>query len=608
MPDHETFLDALSAQVQGRPNHPALVFTADPTRPASDVRLSYAQLDTRARLLAQRLSRRVAAGERALLLYPPGPDFLIGFLGCLYAGVIAVPSPPPDGFRRQRERLTGIGRDAAVTAVLTSSPAAAAVREWMTESELTGCAALLVSDVEVGEPDETGPAGWTPAVIDSHTLAFLQYTSGSTHHPKGVQIDHANLLSNCRFFIAIMGITRADTVGGWLPHYHDFGLIGQLLTPLVLGVTSVSMPAVAFVKRPVAWLRLISDYGVTFSPAPNFALDLCTRRISDEQLAGLDLSGWRLIVNGSEPIRVSTLRDFTERFAPAGLRPETVGSGYGLAEATLCVTGAPSGPAATASFLSEELERGRAVRAGAEDITAGRSRDLASSGSTRESVQILIVDPRSRSVLPEGRIGEIWVGGPSVSRGYWRNPEATALAFGFSTADGEGEYLRTGDLGLLEGDELFVTGRIKELLIMGGRNLYPQDLEADVRSVHDSLARGVGAAFTVETGSSEGPQANLVVVHECRSAPELLDTTGAAVKEMLGRDHGLAASVVLVRPNTVPRTTSGKIQRALARDLFITGELSVQYETLTPSVRRRYRAPAADLARPSTTGDLDPVA
>ncbi|MEU7716209.1 fatty acyl-AMP ligase [Micromonospora chalcea] len=584
MPDHETFVDLLQERAAVHPERPALIFDTDPGPGDAGVRtVSWADLAARARQIAVLLADTVRAGDRVLVLNEPGTAFAENFLGVQHAGAIAVPAPLPDGYRRQRERLAGIAHNAQVAAVVTDAAALDAVRDWAGESGLSDVPCLAFDDIPLDRA-----AAWRRPAVAGSTIAFLQYTSGSTSDPKGVVVDHANLLPNLRAFNEILGGGEGVRVGGWLPMYHDFGLIGQLLAPLSRGGCSVGMSATTFLKRPATWLRLIDRHDIEISPAPNFAYDLCTRRITDEQIAGVDLSRWKRAVNGSEPVQAVTLAAFGSRFAAAGLRPEAICPGYGLAEITLSVSGATIGrPPVVLTVDAEELERNVVTPVGADHPEPVR--ELVSSGESTPEFDIRIVDPATRLPQPPDRIGEIWLRGTSVARGYWANPEATREVFDNELADGEGGFLRTGDLGLLRAGQLYVTGRIKELLIVNGRNLYPHDIEVTVRAADESLARGVGAAFTVEV-----PHEELVVVQECRSRS--LDPAGraavvTAVRHVLSREFGTGAvSVVLVRPGTVPRTTSGKIQRGLARMLFLTGALGAEHEELTDGVRAARRS------------------
>lgn len=533
--------------------------------------VTYAALDARARRIAVWLRAHGATGRQVLLLYPSGTGFTAAFLGCLYAGAVAVPAPLPTDQGRQLTRVSGILRDAEAVAVLTAPDLAPALEAWLSSEGMTHVHCLGTD----GEGDFADPADWRAPDTGPGDLAFLQYTSGSTSDPKGVMVTHANLLANEAAIQAWTG-TGPDTIGGgWLPHYHDLGLIGHILQPLYTGGTAVLMSPTAFLKRPYRWLKMIDEYRLSGSGGPNFAFDLCVRRVTDEQLATLDLSGWRVAPNGAEPVRADTLQSFADRFAPAGFRPETFFPCYGMAETTLVVTGAAAeSPPTVRTVDARSLELGEL----AAPVDGSPVRTLAGSGTVRDS-EIRITDPATgRDQLP-GTVGEIWVRGPSVTPGYFRNPQATAES---CSPDG---WLRTGDLGVLDGDELFVTGRLKEVVILAGRNVYPHDVEGTVQSADRSLGAGAGAAFAVQSEAGE----HLVVVQEVRAAavPDGdLRAVATAAQLQIGRQFAVSAgNVVLVRPGTVRRTTSGKVQRTLMRRLFLEGALVPLYEVLEPPVR-----------------------
>ena len=585
MHEHKSFVDLMCARAAEHGDRAALVFSVDPLRAEADETTTYGELDHAARRVAVLLQDRFAAGDRLLVLHPSGPGFATSFLGCVYAGMVPVPAPPPDGYQRQAERLAAIARDAGVTGALAEGTDLEALASWAKEQDL--------EDVTVLAPGSPGyelpEAGrWRPPPSDPHALAFLQYTSGSTDDPKGVMVDHANLLANAEILSRITGMRADRAVGGWLPLYHDFGLIGLLLTPLVLGGRSVLMPPMAFLKRPHAWLTLIDRHDIDFSPAPNFAYDLCVQRIGDADLAGLDLSRWRCACNGAEPVQAGTVEAFTRRFAAAGLRPEAMLPGSGMAETTLVVSGdRPARRPLLTEVDAAAFERGELL-----PPASGAAAHRVVSSGPAEHLDVRIVDVEGGRTLPDGRIGEIWVRGPNVARGYWGRPEETRRVFGATTPEGEDGFLRTGDLGALRDGELYVTGRSKELIIVRGRNLYPQDLEAATRTAHPSLERGFGAAFSVAVPAEE-----VVIVRECRArgaGPDELARIAASIRDLLARDAGVPAhNIVLVRPGTVARTTSGKIQRRLLRRRFLAGELPALHAELSPAVRARLDARAA---------------
>ncbi|MEW5928487.1 MAG: amino acid adenylation domain-containing protein, partial [Gemmatimonadota bacterium] len=526
---------------------------------------TYRELDLRARAVAARLQALGARGERALLLYPPGLEYVAALFGCFYAGVVAVPAYPP---RRNKPdpRLQGIVADCAPALALTT-------RELLGEAErlcahTPELAALRWMATEDVPGDEAG--GWRDPGAGADTLAFLQYTSGSTAAPKGVMVSHGNLLHNSALIERLAGYTPQTRSVIWLPPYHDMGLIGGILQPLFTGYWAALFSPVAFIQRPARWLEAVSRYGATSSGGPNFAYELCVHAVRPEERAALDLSRWEVAFNGAEPVRHETLRAFSETFAECGFRARAFYPCYGLAEATLMVTG--SRPA--------EEPVVRAVDAdalGSGDVVADPEGEyrLVGSGRSAESQRVLIVDPATLRECPADRVGEVWVAGPSVARGYWGRPEVTAEAFaGFVAGTGEGPFLRTGDLGFLgDGGELFVTGRLKDLIVIRGRNHYPQDVEMTALRSHPGLRAGSGAAFGVEQGGEE----RLVVVQEVsRQAAAGLDVeeVAAAIRRAVAAEHGLLVhAVAVVRPGGVPKTTSGKVQRRACRARFLAGDL-----------------------------------
>ncbi len=523
--------------------------------------LSYAALDRRARAIAARLAETTVPGDRALLLYPFGLDFITAFFGALYAGVVAVPAYPLRS-NRSSGRLAAIVQDAGPRLALTVASALPSAKRRESFG-LDGIAWLATDEVT----DETGER-WQPPALDSGSLAFLQYTSGSTSLPKGVAVSHGNLLHNQEMIRAGFDQSAASVVVGWLPLYHDMGLIGNVLQPLYAGGRCYLMPPLVFLQDPHRWLRAISRYGGTTSGGPNFAFELCTRAIGDEKRAELDLSSWRVAFSGAEPVRAATLERFAARFAPAGFRRESFYPCYGLAEATLFVSGgAAEAGAVVVPFDAGALERGVARTDEAERAVA-----LVGCGHARLGQSIRVVDPESRRELTDGEVGEIWVGGASVAQGYWGKPEASAETFGAALADGEGPFLRTGDLGFLRGGELFVTGRRKDLIILRGRNLYPHDVEAAAEAASARLRAGCSAAFAVEVAGEE----RLVLVCEVdrRTSAADLGEVALAVRAALAEEHEVQIhDLVLAPPGTVLKTSSGKVQRYACRASYLGGVL-----------------------------------
>ncbi|WP_217213739.1 fatty acyl-AMP ligase [Streptomyces sp. AC550_RSS872] len=567
--DTSDLISAVRANAAEMPEEEAVIHVHDPEQEDGHTSLTYAELDHRARRLAVYLRQHLAAGERALLQYSSGTDFPVAFFGCLYASIIAVPAPLPESNQREQLRVKGIVRDADVRAVLTSTAQLDQVTAWAEAEGLTGLPMLATDGDDVGA---TGTEAWEHPAVDRATPAMLQYTSGSTSEPKGAVITHGNLLHNIQAMEDALPLPDGGRHGGWIPMHHDMGLIGHLLGGVLTGRSAVLMPPMTFVRRPHLWLRAIERYDVKFSSAPNFAYALLNDRVTDQQLAALDLSGWRYAGNGSEPIQARTLRAFSERFRSAGLRTESVMAGYGMAEATLLVATAPNRPPLTLRVDADALEQHRIVRA---EPTEDRYRELVGCGPLF-GINAIIVAPDSGERLPDGRIGEIWLRGESVAHGYWNNETATQQTFGATTQDGDTGYLRTGDLGAFVDGDLFITGRIKETLFLHGRNLYPQDIEHEVQRRHTELRSLPGAAFTVPAGTGARNAEDLVITQEIRGrfSDTELARISAGIKQTVSREFGLpVASVALLRPGAVHRTTSGKIQRIAMRQLFLGNEL-----------------------------------
>ncbi|HEY0782568.1 MAG TPA: AMP-binding protein, partial [Thermoanaerobaculia bacterium] len=496
--------------------------------------------------------------------------------GCLYAGVVAVPAYPPRANDRRQERLAAIARDAEPRAILTTGAIVASLagREGLAARLPELAAARFVATDEL--PASLGADRDAPEP-EPRSIAFLQYTSGSTATPKGVQVTHANLLANERMIGAAFGMSAESVVVGWLPLYHDMGLIGNVLQPLFCGGRCVLMSPVAFLQRPRRWLEAIARHRATTSGGPNFAYELCVRKVPPEDRRGLDLSSWTVAFNGAEPVRAATLARFAEAFAPCGFRREALYPCYGLAEATLFVTGGVRGrEPRVLAVAGEALER-NAVEAVA--LEAAGARELVSSGAPRLGQRVAIVDPDSREMVGDGRVGEVWVAGSSVAAGYWRQPEATERDFAARLLDGSGPFLRTGDLGFGWDGELFVTGRLKDLIIVRGRNCYPQDLERTAEEAHPRLRPGCGAAFAVESADGD-PSERLVVVQEVERQVKAGSAEAAeiarAVRQAVAQEHEVPVhEVVLTRIGAVPKTSSGKVQRRATRQLYLDGELPV---------------------------------
>ncbi|MGZ4111781.1 MAG: AMP-binding protein, partial [Tumebacillaceae bacterium] len=561
-----TLVDLLRWRAHEQPERLAYTFRTD----EDDIHISYEELDKRARALAARLQTKSGAGERALLLYPPGLDYIVAFYGCLYAGVVAVPAYPPR-MNGNLGRLEAVIADAQATYALTTEQIQRGIERRFADTPGIAHLQWLATD----EPDTSLADAWQMPIINEETLAFLQYTSGSTATPKGVMLTHGNLMHNLKLIGTNFG-TSADSRGVvWLPPYHDMGLIGGILQPLFGGYPMTLMAPVDFIQSPLRWLQAISQTKATVSGGPNFAFDLCVQKITPEQRDTLDLSAWSNAFTGAEPIRHETLERFADFFAPCGFRKEAFYPCYGLAEGTLFVAGGEQTEAPVVRhFQAEALERNCVVEVDGE-VTEG-DRTLVSSGRQRFSGQrIEIVDAESGIICDEEQVGEIWVAGPSVAQGYWNRVEQTEQTFGAYLADSdEGPFLRTGDLGFVRDGELYITGRLKDLIIIRGRNYYPQDIEFAVQESHVALPSGFGAAVSVEIAGEE----RLVIVQEIdrQFRKANLDEVMRTVRQTVAEQFQLQVyAVVLIKPASIPKTSSGKIQRHACRDRFLAGTLDV---------------------------------
>ncbi|GAA2101448.1 fatty acyl-AMP ligase [Streptomyces albiaxialis] len=545
-----------------RGDRPAVAIVGDPADPASAQVLSYAELDQAARTVARELLQTCPAGSRVLLLQPTSAEFVASVLGCFYAGMVAVPSSMPGRYRQDRERVRGIAHDAEVACVLTTPGEQEEVLAWTEQHGFT--VPVLPQRIDLTLPADD----LRPYDCDQHSVAVLQYTSGSTSAPKGSVVTHGNLLANAATTAAAFPLEEGERFGGWLPNYHDMGLMGLILSPLLAGYGTALMSPSAFLRRPRTWLQLIDNFDIALSAAPNFAYDLCVTRLSEEDVRGIDLSRWKYAVSGSEPVKASVLNSFAARFGTTGFRPDRFVPCFGMAEATLLVSASPRRTPVVLRCDAAALEQDRVEPATGDDAPA----ELVSCGEVLD-MDARIVDPRTLRELPSGQVGEIWLRGPSVVHGYWRNEEATGAAFD-RRVGGEGGFMRTGDLGVLIGGELYVTGRIKELMIIRGRNIYPHDIEHELREQHPQLRDAVGSVVSVAT--PEDDEGRLVVIHEVRrrSPDEELAQLAARLRSTISREFGLKAhSVLLMRRGGVRRTTSGKVQRSTMRELYLRGEL-----------------------------------
>jgi acyl-CoA synthetase (AMP-forming)/AMP-acid ligase II/acyl carrier protein len=574
MSDVSTLTELLQNRSFRQAEQSAYTFLSDEESVAND--WSYRTLDQRSRLIATQLQALHLAGERALLLYQPGLDYVAAFFGCLYAGVIAVPAYPPQN-QRNSPRILSIARDAGAVIALTTSTLLPKIQSLLCKEMDAVTCQWLATDALDPNPDGTGQS--LPQIAPDH-IAMLQYTSGSTGIPKGVMLSHRNLLHNAAVTYQVMAHSAESQFISWLPIYHDMGLIGGILQPLYGGFPCTLMAPATFLQSPYRWLKAISDYRGTTSGAPNFAYELCLQKITSEQLETLDLSSWTVAFNGAEPIRAETLEHFSQKFAPCGFRAEAFYPCYGMAEAALMVTGGAQQTLPCYKAVSKsELEANYAVEVlGDQNNQSDDSQVLVGCGQTMPEQSVVIVHPETLQRCESQEIGEIWVTGPSVGQGYWQRPEETAETFQAVLTDDEGPFLRTGDLGFLQDGELFVTGRLKDLIIIRGRNLYPQDIEKTVEQSHSSLRLGSGAAFAVIVGQSE----QLVVAQELefRQKPDAEIVMGA-IRQAISVHHDVQVyGMVLLKPGSLPKTSSGKIQRRACRAAFLQGELQVIAQSL----------------------------
>ena len=548
-------LRSLARRVEVAPREQTYTFLEKGEPDGPKTSRSNLELHRRASAIAARLRQRLQPGDRALLLFAPGLDFIDAFFGCLYAGVVAVPAYPPDPARLQRTlpRLVAIAESAQVSAVLTQR-FVLALRRALPELPPTLADSPWIAVDEIPVVDNA-PA--LPAPVAPEKLAFLQYTSGSTGAPRGVMVSHGNLFANGVMAGRAMGVGAGDIVASWLPLFHDMGLIGTVLTPLIWAIRCYLMSPLDFLRCPLRWQRLISEVGATHSGGPNFAYGLCARKATAEDLEGMDLSSWRVAFNGAEPVDARVLERFTSTFAPVGFRPEALFPTYGLAEATLFVSGGPAGSGTVIQQCSAGLlERGIA------DADADGAAQVACGQVPGDSVRI-VADGQP---LGPRRVGEIWVRGAHVASGYWGQEQATAATFEQRLPDGSSGWMRTGDLGFLDDERLYVSGRIKDLIIVNGRNIHPHDVERVAERAHPRARPGGYAAFGVP-----GPHGEVVaLLAETELSGAERDELCAATRRQIGMELDLPlAAVVPVPRRSLPKTSSGKIQRRACRALYL---------------------------------------
>ena len=584
--NQNTLVDLLSYRANHQGDHIAYTFLLDGESRTDS--LNYRELHRKAMAIAGQLQSVCQPGDRALLLHPPSLDYIAAFFGCLYAGVVAVPAYPPRP-KRPMVRLQTIIQNSQAKVALTTNAIISSLEKRLDQAPQLKTLGWLATD----NLNLDYAQNWQAPDLSRDSLAFLQYTSGSTAAPKGVMVSHGNLIHNLDAIMAGFGNNSQSKGVIWLPPYHDMGLIGGVLQPLYGNASVTLMSPLMFLQNPLRWLQAIARTKSNVSGGPNFAYDLCLRKINPEQLVDLDLSCWEVAFNGAEPINPQTLEQFAHKFAPCGFRYEAFYPCYGLAEATLIVCGGKkASPPVTKTVQAQALEQNQVISAMPGQLG---SRTLVGCGHSLPDQRVVIVNPQSLAQCQEGEIGEIWVWGASVAQGYWHQPEATQATFEAHLADtSEEPFLRTGDLGFMDNGELFVTGRIKDMIIINGRNHYPQDIEWTVEQSHSAIRPSCTAAFSV---SVEGKE-ELVIVTEVERRylkylqqenhsnnnrqPEDLDSNSLieSIQRAVSQHHELPVyAVVLLKPGTIPKTSSGKIQRHRCRAKFLNGDLNVIHNT-----------------------------
>jgi len=543
-------IDILRRRAVESGGDPAFKFLPDNSGPPID--LSYRDLDGKAMRIAAMLQSLGMQEKRCLLVFPTGPEFVCAFFGCLYAGVIAVPTHIPD-HKRFLNRFASITSNAGAEVVLSTSRLSQKIKSTLLEHPST--AGLVWVNVEDALPEMEG--AWRKPDVTSGSLAYLQYTSGSTSDARGVMISHGNMIANSQYITKAVRLSKDSVSVCWLPHFHDMGLVDGIILPVHTGYLGILMSPQSFLHQPYLWLKAISDYGATHCGGPNFGFEHCLETITAEMRSGLRLDSWKSAYSGSETVRKNTLDRFATAFSSCGFRKSSFYPCYGLAEGTLLVTGGELGG-------EERLFPGPA--GGPPHVGCGHA---------WPDTDVMIVNPDTRTENPQGKEGEIWVKGGGIALGYWNCPEETNLFFGaYPEGHSKGPFLRTGDLGILVSGELFVTGRLKDLIIIRGSNYHPQDIEYTLESCDDALAHGRSAVFSVDTGMAE----ELVVMAEVkRSHRKTVDAQKIVqrIRDNVSQAHGLdVAAVVVLNPGNLPVTSSGKVRRTASRKLYLSREIS----------------------------------
>lgn len=533
--------------------------------------LTYADLNQKLTQRAQLLLSLGYQGQPIALLYPTGLDFVVNFLACLAAGAIAVPLSLSRN-SKQLERILHILEDAHIQAILTTRETQANLKKQLENSSYSSRKSSFIWLDEYEHVSGTMPL----PDVDPESLAFIQYTSGSTSLPKGVMVSHHNIIHNQNVIHVASDTPEGLRAGGWLPQFHDMGLIGQTLHPLYLGGTSITMPPLTFIQRPRRWLELISHYRIQGSTAPNFGYEHCVRFIGDhEDLSNLDLSCWKIAMNGSEPLNADVMTTFSEKFGKYGFDPSAFFPCYGMAETTLFVSGGPKNSGMEILTLNQEYFEEGKVQPAEQGIK------IVNCGLISPELTVKIVNPETHLHCSSEEIGEIWIAGSSVTQGYWNNSQKTAKVFHAELAVSDGQhYLRTGDMGFVKDQMLYVTGRIKEMLIIRGRNLYPYDIERTCNAYKHAAGRSGCAVFSY----CQDNEVKLACIVEIKKQAlnrynheDMKQDLRAAIMEQ----HDINIStLLLVKPGIIPKTSSGKIKRVACKDLIKTDE-TIQNQKVT---------------------------
>lgn len=573
-PEFKNLVQMTAERASGKGDADVMAFLAEDG--SQEGSLTFSGLDNDARKIAAGLVERGLSGRNLMLLYAPGLDYIRAFFGCMYAGCVPVPAYPPMG-ARDIDRLKRVVQDCDAGAILSSSMLMPMIEAWVANPTNGMDMSCIATDAMLSTVDASG---FQPFEANPDSVAFLQYTSGSTGHPKGVMVSHGNLLANFQQIVwTFAHSSDLDEVGPnyktviWLPPFHDMGLIGGVLTPVFAGAKVTLMSPLTFLKNPYVWLKTISDLGARVSGGPNFSYQYCVRKVKEEQLQDLDLSSWQVAFNGAEPIQMDSLNSFAQKFGQCGFDSKAFLPCYGLAEATLFVAGTPANRGVKVLEADlEQLAKGKVEKSAAAADTAS----LVSSGVLAIETDVKIVDPNAHTQCADGEVGEIWVNSPSVAQGYWDKPSFSESIFKATVKGDESgkTYMRTGDLGCIAEGELFVTGRIKELIIVAGRNHYPQDIEYSLQSSNPVFRKGCGAAFSVTEKGKE----QLVVMQEVSNAAA--DQTdfqqlALAASRAIATRHGITPkALVFIAPGNLPKTSSGKIQRTEAKKIYELGNIT----------------------------------